>query len=133
MAETEWFEGFREEDELERCQRRRFALWLSVILAIVIGAAVVTCHADEVYRDKDEQGRVVVYRMTDKPCIDKNVRAHLYMRLLDDRRFRAGVLTWQGKDWASCWIDLRGTIHSIDAEGAPFQPVLRKLFRDETI
>lgn len=133
MNETEWFEGFKAEDELERCQRRRFALWLSVVLALVIGAGIVTCHASEIYRDRHEDGSPVAYRLTDKPCTDKKVRAYLYMRLLDDRRFRAGILTWKGKDWASCWIEIRGTVHSIDEEGAPFQPVLRKLFKDESI
>lgn len=131
--ENEWFEGLIAESEDELRWRRRWVARAALLLALVIAGAIVSAHAADVFRDKDDLGGPAVYRLSDKPCTHPKVLAHLRGHILDDRRFKAGTLTWHGKDWASCWIEIRGTVHSIDEEGSPFSPVLRKLFRDESI
>jgi hypothetical protein len=106
-------------------------LWAVILIAALCWPAAAL--ADEVFRGKDQQDVETVLRITDKPCASKEVLAFLHERLLDDRRFKASVLTWKGQDWPSCYAEKDETVFSIDSEGSPFQPVPRSMFRDESI
>lgn len=130
MLENEWFEG-RGDDEPESPTVLAWWIWGALALAMIL--VPLLAHSAEVYRDRDDQGGPAIYRLSEKPCTHPKVLEHLRAQILDDRRFKAGILTWHGKEWASCWIEVRGTVLSIDEEGSPFSPVLRKLFRDESI
>lgn len=104
-----------------------FALFLLGIL--FVGYA----HSAEVFRSQRSDGSPVALRLSEKPCEDARVIAHLREALLDDRRFKAATLTYGGRDWASCWAEIRGAVVSIDEAGSPLQPVPRARFRDEAI
>lgn len=113
------------------------AWWVwAAIVAGVIGGMLLWAgkvHADQVYRDKNDDGSPVMYRKTDKPCTNKGVLKTLHGMILDDRRFRAGQLLWKGKEWASCWVEVKGTIFSWDEAGAPFQPLPKAMFKDPSV
>jgi hypothetical protein len=132
----EYFHGLTTQDaKEERCVLRGKLLFWALILGMVLAAALYPALASayEVFRSIDNTGRPAALKLHDKPCTNAKVQAKLYERLLDDRRFKAATLTYQGRDWASCWVERQGTVLSIDEEGAPFQPVPRHLFRDESI
>jgi hypothetical protein len=134
MMAKEWFHGLT--TELSRNQRRQIRSWVFIaaaalgVLALSFFAGRAT--AAEVFKAENEQGPVVL-RLSKEPCTDKKMLDVLYERILDDRRFKAAVLTYGGKDWKSCWVEVDGAVLSIDEEGAPFQPVPRQMFREEGI
>lgn len=117
-----------------RFWRRTLIAWLVVVVAGAGGLAYCArAGAAEVFRGFDRQGGVAALKLQEEPCTNKAVMEQLRKRALDVRRFKAAVLTYGGRDWASCWIDLDDTVLSIDEEGAPFQPVPRHLFKDNSI
>lgn len=74
----------------------------------------------------------------DKPCTNETVLAIINDKVLPQflGLFRAAVLTWQGKDYASCWLEYAGRMMSYDENGDPFNPpfgVAMELFLDETL
>lgn len=89
--------------------------------------------AAEVFRGADNQGGPAVLTLHEKPCTNTKVLTKLHDQFLDDRRFKASTLFYHGKEWASCWAERRGIVHSMDEEGAPFQPVPRRMFKDESV
>lgn len=115
----------------------RFWKWTLVGWLFVVGlfgAGMAKCASGaEVYRGIDNQGGPAVLTLQEQPCTNAKVLAKLYEQFLDDRRFKASTLLYHGKEWASCWVERRGTVHSMDEEGAPFQPIPRRLFRDESV
>jgi len=107
--------------------------WLLFIAIIVLGF-VKCAQAAEVYRVEDPPGKVrMSLRLSEEPCTHARVRAALYAKLLDDRRFKAAVLFYAGRDWASCWADVDGVVLSMDEEGAPLQPLPRREFKDDAL
>lgn len=134
MSAKEWFGGIGVEDELERCHRLRFVARLVVLIVLLLAAmAWGLAHAGEVFRGFDDQGDPAFYRLSEKPCTDERVLAHLKDMVLDYRRFNAGALRWHGKDWSSCWVEIQGRVYSVDEEGEAFQVLPRALFKDESI
>lgn len=50
--------------------------------------------------------------------------------------FKRSVLTWQGKDWESCWVERDGHVLSVDEEGALFNRpvgVPLTMFKDDSV
>lgn len=147
--ETEWAEGkswclYHADEEMhERCYWRRvgFVIFLAIALAMVLVPIIV--NAAPAYRDRSPNGDIAGLRLLTEPCTNAKVLEHLAARVPPQYhvKFRAAVLTWGGKDWASCYIELdlvnqRGEevkfVWSIDEEGAPFNPpygIPRSLFR----
>ena len=78
------------EPEEERAGHRRFVSWLALLLALVIGGAVVVAHAEPVAEARSETTRIVLH--SDK-CALKEV-ANLPRRA-----------TWEegGKVYEGCW------------------------------
>jgi hypothetical protein len=64
----------------------------------------------------------------EEPCTNPKVTVFLTKRLQE--LAKRSVLTWEEKDWASCWIEANGTVHSIDEAGDAFQPIPKYLFRE---
>lgn len=112
---------------------------LKVWLLLLLLAYSQVAYASEVFRNKDDKGGPAVLRLLKKPCTNAKVLSHLHDRVLDNKRFRAAEFHYWGKDWASCWVELKkpgersGVILSIDEDGAAFQPVPRSMFKDESI
>jgi hypothetical protein len=112
----------------------RLLVWLLVApLALCLALAAGKVFAGETFRGFSEQGGEVVLRLGKEPCTNKAILVVMKDRFLDARRFKAAVLTWGGKAWASCWVERQGVIHSLDEEGAAFQPVPRAAFKDESV
>lgn len=124
---------FNEDARMEREMLRRVILWLVAIATILVGAFFAgRLSAAEVFKAENAQGPVAL-RLSEDPCTDKKVLAVLSDKVLDDRRFKAAVLTYGGRDWKSCWVEINGAVLSIDEEGAPFQAVPRQMFMEEGV
>jgi hypothetical protein len=147
--DKEWFSGRGVDEEPKRGLGFREFLILAavaVILGLLAGcAAAPITQASEtkvehslVFRATHDDGSPVALRIfTAKPCTDDRV-----LMFLDKKygappdllpHFKASILTWQGKDWASCWIEQQGYVVSVDEEGAPFQPVRMSRMKDEAL
>ena len=123
------------------CRLICWALAVALILASIL--FVTLAHSALVFRAIREDGQPVALRLLTTPCGEK-VRAHLF-RVKESLRpkFKAAVLTWDGKQWESCWVEVKvlnpdtrkphGVVFSIDEEGAFFQGVPFRLFRDDSI
>ena len=113
---------------------QRFKLPALIVALIWLVTLPATVLADEIHRNKDNDGVPMALRLTDKPCTNASVREYLADHLLDDRRFKRSVLTWKGEDWESCYVEKDNQIFSIDSNKDPLSPPIpRGLFRDESI
>ena len=63
-------------------------------------------------------------------CEHSKILAHLVAmgggQFLD--KFKKATLTFGGREWESCWIEMDGFVISIDEEGAPLEPIPARLF-----
>jgi hypothetical protein len=106
----------------------------------IIGRAAAFCCAllfagaagAEVFRAEVEGKKVAIKLMQDG-CASMQVRARLYDRLLDDRRFRRAETDWGGEFWEGCWAEVRGVVVVIWSDGSTMRPIPRNQFRDEAI
>jgi hypothetical protein len=61
----------------------------------------------------------------DARCEHSKILAHLVAmgagQLLE--HFKKATLTYGGRDWESCWIELDGFVMSVDEEGVPLEPI----------
>ena len=113
------------------CRLICWALAVALILAAII--FVTLAHSALVFRAIGDDGRPVALRLLITPCGEK-VKAQLFrVREQFWPKFKAAVLTWEGRQWESCWVEVNGIVHSIDEEGAFFQPVPFRMFRDDAI
>lgn len=48
-------------------------------------------------------------------------------------QFKQATLTYEGKDWKSCYIVIDGVVLSWDSEGAPLMPLPREAFKEPGI
>jgi hypothetical protein len=115
-------------------------IWAWLLAAAAIGAALLprAVAAADVYRERSPDGWTIELRLAEAPCTDAAVLAVLAAKVPAKLvpLFKAARLLWQGRYWASCWIEVGGRVLSYDAEGAAFNPpygVPRRLFRDDTI
>ena len=137
MYDTEWFQGLpvcKVKHDMALITNK--AIFYAVIVAVLIFGPLIylaQAQAAEVFRDKDDRGGPAVLKLSDKPCTNAKVRAHLFDKLLDDRRFKAATLFYWGREWAACWVDRNGIVHSMDEQGAPLQPVPRTAFKDDAV
>lgn len=118
-------------------ERRKLRSWAHYAFgagcALALFIAAFNAIADEIFRSKDHQGQDAVLRIKNEPCANKKVIDKLQADFLDYRLFKASVLTWKGKDFASCWVEKNGHVLSVDEDGSPFQPVPRRVFKNESI
>ena len=112
-------------------QKNRARNWWKPALcgvSMLLGAALPT-HAADVFNNGRSGDELVVLKLTQNPCTDQKVLAHLVPQY--HAELRAAVLTYRGKQWSSCYIERGGYVHSIDEEGAPLQPIPRRAFLSE--
>jgi hypothetical protein len=115
--------------------------WSGSLALFVIGffgVGLIYCavaRAAPIFKAEGANGTPAALRLTAAPCTDAKVLEALREKVspLLAGKFRAAVLSWDGRIWASCWIDLGGVVYSIDEEGAPFQPIPLELFRDDSV
>lgn len=99
------------------------------------------------YFNKGGDGQRAGLRLSDAPCTNEKVLAALKAKVPErfHARFKAAVLTWDGRQWHSCWVRIEVQeangeetphIWSIDEEGAPLDPpngIPLRLFRDDSV
>lgn len=121
---------------------RRFVGFILWLLCLIVFAAILAANAgaqtmerSQVFRATGQTGAPVVLRLFETPCSDAAVLAHLAQRATPAfiGTFKTALLTWEGMEWASCWVEFGGMVYSIDAEGSRLQPIDRRLFKDEAI
>lgn len=155
MYNKDWFYGRGMSDDEARSERHELRKIIGILalvgvilgLFLGIGGCANSAAAPEaqapndrslVFRAKHQDGSAVALRIfTAKPCADDRILIHLVHKFGAPqemlRHFKAAVLTWRGKDWASCWILMQGQVVSVDEEGAPFQLVPMSKMRDEGV
>jgi hypothetical protein len=91
------------------------------------------------YQSLGRDGQVAGLRLSNAPCTQPVVLRHINPEW--HSKFKAAVLTYGGKEWHSCYIESdvvvngkeQKVIFSIDEEGAPFQPIPKSMFREDSI
>ena len=71
------------------------------------------------------------YRRLSTPCVNKKVLEHILPS--HQANFKAGVLVFEGKEYASCWVEHNGMVFSVDEKGDLLQPLPAGAFRDDSI
>lgn len=104
-------------------------------LLLVVYSAPATAGESVVFRATGETGRPAALRLFDEPCTDAAVVRQLVAKIRSDLvdGFRRGRLTWEGKDWESCWMLHEDVVYSIDEEGSMFQPIPLRLFKSDSV
>jgi hypothetical protein len=119
--------------------RLAWTLWMAFIVFVILGGFAVSSSAQPtaslVFRAQGNTGQPIALRLYDRPCEDAEVLKHLLTRVTPDflAKFKAAKLTWEGKEWASCWILRGGMVYSIDSTGEKLQPLPMAVFRDEAV
>jgi hypothetical protein len=143
----DWFYGRGVEDEEARAERHELRKVIGILLVVgvlvglflgVAGCADAQSERSLVFRALHRDGSPVVFRaFTAKPCTDARILGFLKHKFGAPAEllphFKASILTWQGKDWASCWIEQQGYVVSVDEEGSSFQPVRMSRMKDEAL
>lgn len=114
-----------------------WTVWMLMIAIGILGVMAWTIEANsaEVFKSDMRDGGKMSLTLKETQCSDADVLKHLLERVRPEflSQFKDATLNWGGKDWASCWIDVQGVVYSMDAEGAPLQPLPREMFRESTI
>lgn len=119
------------EDEDEKLAERHFWRKIGFIIFATFALAVILsplmAQADEVRTPDGQYG----YIRHEAKCDDADILKHLAGMGAGSRldEFKNGTLTYEGKNWRSCWIEVDGTVYSVDSEGAPFQPLPVSIFK----
>lgn len=101
--------------------------WFILLAFIVSWPAAVL--ADPTLKAPNGDGLV----LHDTPCQHEEVLVHLLRMGAPVVMFKQATLTYEGKDWKSCWIDIEGVVLSWDEEGAPFMKLPRSAFKEPGI
>lgn len=93
--------------------------WVWVFAFLVCWPSIVL--SDEFFT-KDRSVGLVRH---DVRCENSTILAHLVAmgagQFLD--QFKKATLTYGGRKWESCWIELDGFVMSVDEEGVPLEPI----------
>lgn len=100
---------------------RWFLNVLIVLLIILLLAVLLARHAiaGEVLRGDDDKGGEMVLRLNPGPCHETVVRwfpSRVYPEYRE--QMRDAELTWHGRQWHACWIDIEGRVYVLDEQGA---------------
>lgn len=118
-----------------------FLLWALLVGLAIAGVFYASkLYAALNYRAPGANGQVAGLRLSEAPCSYEKVLKHIKEQF--HSRFKAAILTWNGRDWQSCYTEFDAPneagkvetfIFSIDEEGAPFNPVPKRMFREDSI
>jgi hypothetical protein len=106
-----------------------------LLLALFAPAAKAQSKWSALFKAESAEGGAMSLRLFDEPCSDAAVIKALVglvkPEFLD--KFRSARLHWQGKEYASCWLEYGGMVYAIDEEGAALQPLPKSAFKDDGI
>ena len=117
-------------------------LW-ALIIGLVIGLVFYASKANAAlnYRAQGSNGQVAGLRLSEAPCSYEKVLPHIKAEW--HQKFKAAILTYGGRDWQSCYLEFETMnpetgrpevfIFSVDEEGVQFQPIPKRMFRDDSI
>lgn len=67
-------------------------------------------------------------------CDDADILAHVLRmggaHVID--KLKKATLTYGGREWRSCWVEIDGYVFSVDEEGAPLQKIPASAFKDKS-
>ena len=118
-------------------KNRMRVVWaaFALLVALFIAVPAAFAQSSKVFRATGINGKLAVLRIFFTPCENAAVLKVMVVtvkpELLD--KFQRAKLTWDGRDWESCWLEFGGNVYSIDEDGSPFQPIPMALFKDESI
>lgn len=126
-TKAEWLASLREQ------QRKTVAPYS--LLAILLGLALAgALWSGRVYGDsfRSPRGEVVLVRHQE-PCDDAAILLHLQRGGLGRiaHQFKRATLTYGGRDWKSCWIEVGEWVYSVDEEGSPLERIPVDRFKDD--
>lgn len=109
-----------------------------ILFGLLLLLAVSAAEAQEfraLFKSRSPSGSELVLRRTQASCTNQQVRAALALAVSPEllRQFKRSILTWEGRDWESCWIERDGYVYSMDEAGELLQPVPEGLFRSDDL
>lgn len=123
-TDSEWFEGKR----YHRKTCLPISFWIGVIALTGCFLYGAKAFADTSFQAKDGS---VKYVRHSAQCEDADILKYLLAmgagHLID--QFKKGTLTYGGREWRSCWIEMQETVFSVDEEGSPLEPIPATLFK----
>jgi hypothetical protein len=131
----EFFQGLNVVDEEERRAQGRYWLRLAVLVALAATALYVVglflpkeARAESSVAAADGS---VKYVRHDGQCEDADILKHLAQMGAGERlsEFKRGTLTYGGREWRSCWIEVDEMVYSVDEEGSPLQALPARIFK----
>lgn len=136
-----WWEEFERMDPPTWVMKFAWALWMALIVALTIGAMLLPMVAQAdgpsvVYRGVRQQNcQPMALRLFATKCSNAAVLKILQVRIKPEYldQFFDAKLSWDGREYASCWLEIDGHVVSIDEEGAPLQPIPLAAFKDEAL
>lgn len=111
-------------------------IWaILLVVLIVVFPPNMQAQGSRVFRGERGDGKLMALRIHYTRCENPVVLKHLISRVLPEilAEFKSATLTWDGRDWASCWIERGGYVHSVDEEGARLQSIPFLRFKDEAV
>ena len=123
-------------------ERRKLRDWVHYAIgagfALALFIAAFNAIAAPMFKNTGGDGTPVSLRLLDTPCVNEKVLKHLHANVQEKfiPKFKAAVLHYGGKDWASCWILYGQAVLSYDEEGEPFNPpygVPRSMFKEDSV
>lgn len=107
-----------------------------MVLWILFGAFIAACAVYGIKKARadeyaSQRGEVKLVRHQ-APCDDADIGAHI-LRLGGGEllgQFKKATLTYGGREWRSCWVEVHGMVYSVDEEGEPLQAIPASMFKD---
>ena len=101
---------------------------------LLISLLVAVCCPAQADRAFGVKGKVQLV-IHETPCLNTTIQAHIVRmgggHLLD--KFKAATLTYGGRDWQSCWVEMDGFVVSVDEEGSPLEPIELARFKEDGV
>lgn len=114
--------------------RAAWWIWALVPMLLVAALLIGNAYAAPVAVGTTYEGQQMKLRLLQAPCGAK-VLVHLRTMVNPEflPKFKAAALTWNGKVYASCWVDVGGQVYSIDETGDILPPIPRAYFVDDSV
>lgn len=112
-----------------QCRFFERLLILLAFLFLAVWATSAYANFGMIFEWRGGDGSKNVLRLLDKPCESKKILD--FIQDAYHKQFRAAQLTYQGKQYASCWMASGGSVHSIDEAGDLLPPIRMDAFRED--
>lgn len=110
-------------------------VWGSFALLVALFIVMPAIFAAPTFRSTGNNGQPMSLTLLETKCSNAKVLAHIINRIRPELidQLKNATLYWEGKSWASCWVEVDGVVYSMDEEGAPLQPIPRSAFLDNSV